>query len=76
MSVSVCNIVFVDLFIVILSVKVLLIVFFVIILCGLIFFLIKIFNFFVVCLINFLCFGLIVKIFLLLGRVKFNILYK
>lgn len=58
------------------KVNVLLIVFFVMILCGFKFNLINFISCLVDFLINFLCLGVIVKIVLFLGKVSFNVLVK
>lgn len=74
--VNVCSIVFVELFIVILSVNVLLIVLWVMILCGFKLFLIFLINLKVVWWIIFCCWLLIVSVVLLYGNVRFKIFIK
>lgn len=74
--VNVCSIVFVELFIVILSVNVLLIVLWVMILCGFKLFLIFLINLKVVWWIILCCWLLIVSVVLLYGNVRFKIFIK
>lgn len=74
--VNVCSIVFVELFIVILSVNVLLIVLWVMILCGFKLFLIFLINLKVVWWIILCCWSLIVSVVLLYGNVRFKIFIK